>query len=494
METQFALTSIDKNTVTYDLGGGPSAAESSFYAAGYGDFIAIEHHTMKYFGTRQVPVSGVTVNGVTFTTDTDAVAAINALDISFMQDLGSLDIHTDIKSSDRPTITMPDPEDPSSTVTKEIATLGDIPAPSPTVDLDVSAMFTANVELAHFAARMVQYPGKLPFIRIFCEDTSGADTTLTLTAALGFGSLIDHTAERAIAQHYIDTDGSVAHDTITITPETPTKQSVITVPSTLHEFNITYWVGATEDTPTSYWTDTAGEVHWFTAANTPMSSFASSGGSTRVIEGVSVSANTIARIHFGEDYSGVTEIPRGAFWGMTALVAIDLPTTIATIREYAFANCRNIVAIALPDDIVEMEQAIFSGCSKLSSVNIPDGITVIPPYLFSGCGQLADVSIPDSITTIGASAFQSCGSLTNIILPASLSELGNRTFANCYTVTDIYFGSIDASGPGFNLSAFDGMRSSGRRHHATQALANTANRFYVVGGWTEVINETPASS
>lgn len=81
MEAKFELTSIDKNTISYDLGGGALAAESSFYAAGYGDFIAIEHHTMKHFGTRQVPVSGVTVNGVTFATDTDAVAAINALDI-----------------------------------------------------------------------------------------------------------------------------------------------------------------------------------------------------------------------------------------------------------------------------------------------------------------------------------------------------------------------------------------------------------------------------
>jgi hypothetical protein len=81
MEAQFTLTGLDKNTVTYDLGGGASPAESSFYAAGYGDFIAIEHHTMKSFGTKYALVSAVTVNGATFTTDEDAVKAINALDI-----------------------------------------------------------------------------------------------------------------------------------------------------------------------------------------------------------------------------------------------------------------------------------------------------------------------------------------------------------------------------------------------------------------------------
>lgn len=81
MESQFILTVIDEKTVTYDLGEGAMPCESSFYAAGYGDFIAVEHHTLKYFGTKHIPVSAVTVNGATFATDTEAVAAINALDV-----------------------------------------------------------------------------------------------------------------------------------------------------------------------------------------------------------------------------------------------------------------------------------------------------------------------------------------------------------------------------------------------------------------------------
>ncbi len=90
MEKQFVLTSDPdsastpsgiKKTVTYDLGGGPLPCESSFYAAGYGDTIAIEHHTLKYFGLKHVDVANVVVNGATFTTAEDAVAAINSLDI-----------------------------------------------------------------------------------------------------------------------------------------------------------------------------------------------------------------------------------------------------------------------------------------------------------------------------------------------------------------------------------------------------------------------------
>ncbi len=91
MEKQFALTSIDKKTVTYDIGGGEFPCESSFYAAGYGDYIAVEHHTLKYFGVRLIPVSAVTVNGVTFATDAEAVEAINALDVWVEKNLGGLD-------------------------------------------------------------------------------------------------------------------------------------------------------------------------------------------------------------------------------------------------------------------------------------------------------------------------------------------------------------------------------------------------------------------
>lgn len=89
MEKQFTLISIDSKTVTYDLGDGAMPAESSFYAKGYGDFIAIEHHTSKNFGIVQVLVSAVTVNDATFDNDVDAVTAINALDVWVRPGTGS---------------------------------------------------------------------------------------------------------------------------------------------------------------------------------------------------------------------------------------------------------------------------------------------------------------------------------------------------------------------------------------------------------------------
>lgn len=80
MERQFVLISEDNSTVTYDLGDGPRACASCFYAAGHGSFIAVEHRTMKSFDTKHIPVSGVVVNGESFLSDNDAVTAINALD------------------------------------------------------------------------------------------------------------------------------------------------------------------------------------------------------------------------------------------------------------------------------------------------------------------------------------------------------------------------------------------------------------------------------
>lgn len=65
----------------------------------------------------------------------------------------------------------------------------------------------------------------------------------------------------------------------------------------------------------SYWIDTDENVHYFTAANTPLAGLvsptdnAAGYGAPFVIEGVEVDRQTIARIVFGDDYNGVTAIP-----------------------------------------------------------------------------------------------------------------------------------------------------------------------------------------
>ena len=65
-----------------------------------------------------------------------------------------------------------------------------------------------------------------------------------------------------------------------------------------------------------------------------------------------------------------------------ALETIDIPTTVKTIDEKAFAYCM-----------------------KLNKAIIPEGVKTIGPDAFLVCNELKQVNIPKSVTSIGTDAF-----------------------------------------------------------------------------------------
>ena len=78
------------------------------------------------------------------------------------------------------------------------------------------------------------------------------------------------------------------------------------------------------------------------------------------------------------DLSGspLTEIPRQAFYECTTLAGITIPSSVTTIRAYAFYN------------------------NQLTSVTIPNGVISIGQYAFAR-NQLTSITIPSSVTEIG---------------------------------------------------------------------------------------------
>ena len=70
--------------------------------------------------------------------------------------------------------------------------------------------------------------------------------------------------------------------------------------------------------------------------------------------------------------------------------------------------------------------------SSLQSVTIPTSVTTIREYAFADCQSLEGVVIPDSVTKIGNRAFDECyydhedsyGGLTFVIIPKSVTEIG----------------------------------------------------------------------
>ena len=125
------------------------------------------------------------------------------------------------------------------------------------------------------------------------------------------------------------------------------------------------------------------------------------------------------------------------FDGCTALTSADLSaTTLTTIPDYTFNNCRNLTKITLPAKYTSIGSYAFSGCSKLSTINLPSSLTSIGAYAFNNCSALKSINIPANVSQIGQSAFTYSG-LTSIELPSKLTQIPSSMFSNCSSLTSV---------------------------------------------------------
>ena len=179
---------------------------------------------------------------------------------------------------------------------------------------------------------------------------------------------------------------------------------------------------------------------------------------------------------------GITTIPKSLFWGdfwghsynwwFDGLEEIDIPETVTTIGEYAFANCKNLTTvtgmknvtkigkyafyncsnlkeITIPKSLTDCSYGIFSGCSNLKTIKFEKGITTIPKHLFDGSSDysydsydswfdgLEEIDIPETVTTIGEYAFDNCKNLTTVTGMKNVTKIGDGAFYNCSNLKEI---------------------------------------------------------
>ena len=191
-----------------------------------------------------------------------------------------------------------------------------------------------------------------------------------------------------------------------------------------------------------------------------------------------------------ESGSQLTKIGKMAFYGTQALKSIDIPSTVTSIGESAFADCFSLEKIEL-GQIESFGQNTFARCSSLETAKIQgssdvaypsnmfstwgsghsaaplktleigagkiqfslsnkqkdsietivlgDGVTEIPNNFAANCTKLTSVSLPDALTSVPANAFQGCSSLEKVGISESskLQSIGNGAFVNS-ALTQIY--------------------------------------------------------
>ena len=149
-------------------------------------------------------------------------------------------------------------------------------------------------------------------------------------------------------------------------------------------------------------------------------------------------------------FTGITEIPAGAFSGCTDLWKINLPKNIIFIGQSAFRKCNSINGIEIPEGLMSIGDYAFKDCNSLSILDMPKTVIEIGTQSFYGCDGLQRTTIPNSVATIGAEAFYNCtGSLfidcnledqkSNYNTPLYYSKFSEVVIGNSVTSIGSYY-------------------------------------------------------
>ena len=148
----------------------------------------------------------------------------------------------------------------------------------------------------------------------------------------------------------------------------------------------------------------------------------------------------------------VTSIGEYAFAACSKLTSIELPNSITSIGLYAFMFCSTLTSITIPNSVTNIEQGVFQECSALRSVTIENGVPKIGHSMFYKCANLESVNIPTSVVSIDAWAFRDCVSLLNLTIPNSVTSIKIMAFYRVPNV--IYFGN--ATGAPWGAKSING--------------------------------------
>ncbi len=123
---------------------------------------------------------------------------------------------------------------------------------------------------------------------------------------------------------------------------------------------------------------------------------------------------------------------------------ILLPDEISSIGAFAFADCYYLPSINIPSSVVTINDGAFENCRLLSTIRFANNgqLTTIGSWAFYNCHELKDVVIPEGVTEIGLAAFYGCANLKELTLPASLASIKDNGFAGCVKLSQMNVNAI----------------------------------------------------
>ena len=115
-----------------------------------------------------------------------------------------------------------------------------------------------------------------------------------------------------------------------------------------------------------------------------------------------------------------------------------IPSTVKTIKENAFYECKNLTSVTLPSSTDTIESGAFSRCLTLYQIKIPKSLRYIGYGAFESCG-ITSITLPDSIKSINESTFWGCQGLKSITIPDAVLHIGSHAFYRCISLKSVLF-------------------------------------------------------
>lgn len=133
----------------------------------------------------------------------------------------------------------------------------------------------------------------------------------------------------------------------------------------------------------------------------------------------------------------VTVISDNAFAG-SGLTDITLPQSVSSVGKSVFKDCANLTSVSFGStpQLNIIVQSMFEGCAALTGIDIPESVTTIGDNAFAGSG-LTDITLPQSVSSVGKNIFQNCVHLTTATFNSQLNIIGQGMFEGCTALTNI---------------------------------------------------------
>ncbi|MDE6656567.1 MAG: leucine-rich repeat domain-containing protein, partial [Anaeroplasmataceae bacterium] len=180
------------------------------------------------------------------------------------------------------------------------------------------------------------------------------------------------------------------------TPETVVSTSALTMPYTVYSWSSSVYNRARYQVPTTLKNVTIKDVNNGTSIGLEEAAFYN----CSMIQNITI----IGRL---------TKIGKNALYN-TGLSSFDIPSTVSSVGEGAFAGMKNLESIAVRTKVIS--KGMFKGATSLKFVDIIGENVVIEDNAFENCTALVELNFRNAVASVGEAILAGCSALETLYI------------------------------------------------------------------------------